>query len=49
MKTQGQINYELDVERTPNYHDGTPRAKWSELSDIARWSWGRQEVSVCVN
>lgn len=45
MKTQGQIDYEVDVLRQPIYHDGTPRKKWVELSEIAKWSWEhRQEI-----
>jgi hypothetical protein len=41
MKTQGQIDYEMDVESTPTYHDGTLRKQWSELSEIAQYSWNR--------
>lgn len=38
-KTQGEIAYEADTRRRSTYHDGTPRKKWSELSEIARCSW----------
>lgn len=41
-KSQGQIDYEMDLKRKPIYHDGTPRKKWEELSDISRWSWERK-------
>jgi hypothetical protein len=41
MKTKGQIDYEEDVKRTPTYHDGTPRKQWSEIGDVAQWSWER--------
>jgi hypothetical protein len=44
MKTQGQINYEIDVKRKQTYHDGTPRKQWSELSDIAQWSWNSSNI-----
>ena len=46
VKTPGQIAYERDLERKPNYNrsdhgsDG-PRPKCHELSEIARWSWER--------
>jgi hypothetical protein len=33
--------YEADVAKRPLYHDGKPRKTWGQLSDIARWSWGR--------
>lgn len=41
--TRGQIDYENDVMNRPLYHDGTPRKRWEELSEIARWSWERGE------
>lgn len=31
--------YEADVARKPLYHDGTRRALWAELSEIAQRSW----------
>lgn len=37
--TKGQRAYEADLLRWPNYHDGKPRRAWSQLSEIARWSW----------
>lgn len=41
MKPLGQMAYEADVAKTPNYHDGKPRPAWSELGDVERWSWER--------
>ena len=38
-RSPGQVAYERDVELEPSYHDGTPRARWSELSDVERSSW----------
>lgn len=38
-KSQGQLDYEIDVKRVPFYEDGTPRKTWEQLSDIARYSW----------
>lgn len=38
-KAPGQVDYEADLKRRPNYHDGSPRKSWDELDDIARWSW----------
>ena len=40
----GRTLYDRDVARRPNYHDGTPRKQWDELSDIARWSWNRPQT-----
>lgn len=37
----GQAAYEVDCEKRPNYHDGSRRRAWHELSEIARWSWCR--------
>jgi hypothetical protein len=39
-----QAAYEADLARAPNYSDGSPRARWGELSTIARWSWARPEA-----
>lgn len=41
MKTPGQLAYETDCERRPDYHDATPRRTWANLPDYARWSWER--------
>jgi len=38
-KSEGQRQYELDVQRRPTYHDGKPRVPWESLSDIAKRSW----------
>tara|TARA_R100000951_G_scaffold16512_3_gene13021 strand:+ start:3493 stop:3627 length:135 start_codon:yes stop_codon:yes gene_type:complete len=40
-----QSAYERDLERTPNYHDGTPRKAWEDLCDVAKWSWEKGEVA----
>lgn len=45
MKTLGQLAYERDVLLTPNYHDGSPRAKWENLDDVAKWSWERNPTT----
>ena len=37
----GRLAYERDREARPEYHDGTPRKEWDEISEIARWSWER--------
>jgi hypothetical protein len=41
MKTKAQLAYEADVAKRPRYDGGAPRKTWEQLSDIARWSWGR--------
>ena len=41
MKTIAQLAYEADVAKHPCYHDGTPRRRWEQLCDVAKWSWGR--------
>lgn len=38
-KTPGQIAYEKDVRRIPNYHDGTPRKTWGELDTFLQQTW----------
>lgn len=40
-KTPGQIAYEQELKIWPNYDHGQPRAPWSRLPDIAKWSWER--------
>lgn len=40
-KTPGQIAYEEDVRRRPNYPDGGPRPPWSRLDELTQWSWER--------
>lgn len=37
--TKGERAYLADVKERPNYHDGVARRSWTELSDLARWSW----------
>lgn len=39
--TPGEVAYSTELLAKPNYHDGTKRHQWHELSDIARWSWER--------
>lgn len=41
QKTPGQLAYEEDCRRCPHHHDGSPRRAWSEIGDVARWSWER--------
>lgn len=38
--TPGQLAYEEDLRRCPNYHDGTPRKTWDQLT-FERQSWQR--------
>jgi hypothetical protein len=40
-KETGREDYERDLAATPNYHDGTQRPSWDQLSDLAKWSWER--------
>ena len=40
-RTPGQVAYDLDCQRCPFYAHGDKRASWSELTDVARWSWER--------
>lgn len=42
----GKEAYEADCAKAPNYRDGTPRKTWEQLSEIARWSWGRSPT-IC--
>jgi len=42
--TPGQLAYQEDVRRCPQYHDGTPRKAWSQLCEVAKWSWERNPV-----
>jgi len=42
--TKAQAEYEADVAKHPNYHDGTPRKAWSDLGSIEQWSWGRFKI-----
>ena len=41
--TVGRREYEADIVRRPNYHDGTSRPTWAGLREIARWSWERPQ------
>lgn len=45
---RGQRAYEASVAAAPLYHDGTPRKRWDQLSDLERWSWERP-VSIGPN
>jgi len=47
-KSAGQIAYEADVARKPRYHDGSSRAPWEKLSEIARWSWERKPAAPAI-
>lgn len=38
-KSPGQLTYEQYVQRRPTYPDGSRRAEWSALSEIAQRSW----------
>ena len=40
--SRGQLDYESDLQRRPLYHDGKPRKAWSQLPELARWSWERE-------
>ena len=40
-KTPGQIAYEEDVRRCPEYHDGMKRPAWGKLHDVSKMSWER--------
>lgn len=40
-RSAGQAAYEQDLTKRPNYHDGSPRPAWRDLSAIAQWSWSR--------
>ena len=48
-KSAGQIAYEADVARKPRYHDGSSRAPWEKLSEIARWSWERNPAAPVIS
>lgn len=36
---RGRAAYEEDVRRCPNYHDGTPRKTWGQLTDVEQYTW----------
>lgn len=40
-KSPGQIAYENDCKARPHYDGGYERRQWSQLCDVARWSWER--------
>lgn len=40
-KTPGQVAYEEDVRRCPNYEHGEPRATWSMLKPWVQETWER--------
>ena len=46
VKSKGQIAYEADVLKTPNYPDGAPRKAWSDLSNVEQWSWDRPPMAL---
>lgn len=35
----GEAAYIEDVNRQPNYHDGSPRKSWEQLSEVERSTW----------
>ncbi len=37
--TPGQLAYEADVAKHPEYRPGWPRRTWAQLDDLARSSW----------
>jgi len=41
----GREAYEHDVANAPLYHNGQPRRKWDDLSEVARWSWNRNPTA----
>lgn len=45
IKTPGQMAYEADLLKRPNYHDGKPRRAWHELGEPAQSSWRRNPIS----
>jgi hypothetical protein len=45
-KTQGQIDYEANVARDPNYHTGEPRKTWGQLSDLCKWTWNKPKQNA---
>lgn len=48
-KPFGQILYEADLVRRPNYHDGAPRKQWHELDSLMQWSWNSGQVGERIN
>lgn len=38
-KTPGQLAYEEDVRRKPEYPDGCPRPSWDDIPDYAKKTW----------
>ncbi len=36
---EGREAYEADVRKRPNYHDGSPRPRWDQLREVAKYSW----------
>jgi hypothetical protein len=38
----GRAAYEASLQAAPTYHDGSLRPIWAQLSDLAKWSWGRK-------
>lgn len=40
-KSPGRLDYEADIRRRPNYHDGMPRKTWDQLGPVEQWSWNR--------
>lgn len=42
QKSRGQLEYEADVSFVPTYHDGTPRKRWDQLTDLQRSSWEQE-------
>lgn len=38
-EAEARARYEADRKTRPTYHDGTPRKRWDQLTEIARQSW----------
>ena len=45
-KTRGQLAYEEDVRRRPNYQDGGPRRTWDSLPYYIKQNWEFHSASV---
>ena len=40
-KSQGQLDYEADIKKTPYYQDGGKRPAWKDLRPFAQEAWNR--------
>lgn len=45
--TKGQVAYEEDLRRKPNYPDGSNRKPWRQLDSVAQQSWERNPTPRC--